>query len=352
MITINFLKQHNLILFECISGSKAYGLNTENSDTDIKGVFFLPKNHFYGLHYIPQVSNKTNDIVYYELGRFIELLAKNNPNILEMLATPEHSVLFKHPLMNSFKMEDFLSQLTKETFVGYALSQIKKAKGLNKKMFHPMETKRKSILDFCYIVADGQSIECSKWLDRKGWEQEFCGLSRINHLKDCYHLFYSAYNKQFNGILGSIDSNEVALSSIPKEEKEVAILYFNKDAYSVYCKKYREYRDWINNRNINRFQTNKMHGKGYDVKNMMHTIRLLQIALKIFRDNRLTIEVDNRMELLKIKSGDYSYDEIVGKAENLILEIEKYQANSTLQEKPNVEKLENLLVSLRLKIYH
>lgn len=68
MLTIDFLKKNNLILFECISGSRAYGLATKNSDTDIRGVFYLPKNMFYGLEYIPQVSNETNDIVYYELG--------------------------------------------------------------------------------------------------------------------------------------------------------------------------------------------------------------------------------------------------------------------------------------------
>ncbi|KES14222.1 putative nucleotidyltransferase, partial [Gilliamella apicola SCGC AB-598-I20] len=85
-MTIDDLKRQNLILFEVISGSRAFGLATETSDTDIKGVFYLPKEKFYGLEYIPQISNASNDIVYYELGRFVELLLKNNPNILEVLA--------------------------------------------------------------------------------------------------------------------------------------------------------------------------------------------------------------------------------------------------------------------------
>lgn len=71
IIDIDFLKQNNLILFEAISGSKAFGLATEKSDTDIRGVYYLPKNIFFGLNYIPQISNETNDIVYYELGRYI-----------------------------------------------------------------------------------------------------------------------------------------------------------------------------------------------------------------------------------------------------------------------------------------
>ena len=81
-MTIHDIKNKGLLLFECISGSKACGLDTSQSDTDLKGVFYLPVEQFYGLHYIPQISNETNDEVYYELGRFVELLLKNNPNIL------------------------------------------------------------------------------------------------------------------------------------------------------------------------------------------------------------------------------------------------------------------------------
>lgn len=75
-MTIDFLRENKLIILECISGSKAYGLDTPSSDTDIKGVFLLPKSNFYGLEYVPQVNNETNDIVFYELRRFMELLAK------------------------------------------------------------------------------------------------------------------------------------------------------------------------------------------------------------------------------------------------------------------------------------
>ena len=47
MKTIEELKKSGSIIFECISGSKAYGLATPISDTDIRGVFILPKEQFY-----------------------------------------------------------------------------------------------------------------------------------------------------------------------------------------------------------------------------------------------------------------------------------------------------------------
>ena len=352
MLTIDFLKQHNLILFECVSGSRAYGLATENSDTDIRGVYYLPKDLFYGLEYIPQVSNETNDIVYYELGRFLELLSKNNPNILEMLATPEKHILVKHPLMKEIKMEDFLSKLIKDTFVGYAFSQIKKATGLNKKMFEPMDKKRKSILDFCYILMDNESILFSDWLQMNSKNQSDFGLTKIPHFKDMYHLFESNANIQYRGIVSDDKANDVQLSSISKSDKSISMLMFHRDAYSSYCKKYREYWDWMEKRNEERYQNNANHKKGYDAKNMMHTIRLLEMALGILKENKLNIEVSNREELLRIKSGFYTYDEVLAKAENLMKEISQYAEQTSLQEKPNMELVEKLVVNLRLKIYN
>lgn len=72
-----------------ISESRAYGTDTPESDTDVKGVFVQPRDGFYGLERVEQINNETNDIVFYVVGRFAELLAKNNPNLLEMLSTPD-----------------------------------------------------------------------------------------------------------------------------------------------------------------------------------------------------------------------------------------------------------------------
>ena len=151
-MTLQDLYDQKLILLECISGSKAYGTDLPTSDTDIKGIFILPKDKFFGLDYISQVSDEKNDIVFYEIGRFVELLYKNNPNILELLNTPEEHIIQKHPLMDKIKSELVVSKLCKQTFAGYAQTQIKKARGLNKKILNPMDQERKSVLHFCQVT--------------------------------------------------------------------------------------------------------------------------------------------------------------------------------------------------------
>ena len=170
-MTIADLKKNDLILLECISGSRAYGLSVPTSDTDIRGVFYLPREQFYGLDYVSQVADATNDIVYYELGRFIELLGKNKPNILELLATPADKTLVRHPLMDEIKAEIFLSKKCKDSFGGYAFTQVRKATGLNKKIKNPMNKRKKTVFEFCYLLRDQGSVVLPQWLKETGRQQ-------------------------------------------------------------------------------------------------------------------------------------------------------------------------------------
>lgn len=352
MITIDYLKNNNLILLEVISGSKAYGLATENSDTDIRGVFFLPKDVFYSTEYIPQIANETNDIVYYELGRFIELLLKNNPNILEILATPEDCILYKNPIMNDFNLDDFLSKLCIDSFAGYAMTQIHKAKGLNKKIMNPMEKERKSILDFCTVFEDAKSIPLKRWLEQNKLDHHKCGLIKLDATKGLYGLYYDDKDIfNYTGICRNTLANEVSLSSIPKGEKLLTYLYFNQDGYSTYCKNYKEYWNWVENRNEDRYATNLQHGKNYDSKNLMHTIRLLELAKQIVKNKALNIRIENREELLTIKNGNLSYEEIIAKAENLLKEIDALSKEEILPNKPNSDFVMKKLVEIRSHLY-
>lgn len=349
-MTIEYLKKNGLIILECISGSRAYGLDTPSSDTDIKGVFLLPKKDFYGLNYTAQVSNSTNDIVYYELGRYMELLSVNNPNILELLNTPESAVLYKHPYLNGIKPELILSKLCKDTFGKFALSQIKKARGLKKKIVNPIKKERKTILSFCYVNYGQGSISLLKFLALNNWKQEYCGLIKIAHMKDVYGLFYDE-NLEYSGLIKSESSNDIRLSSIPKEAKQKALLYFNKDGYSKYCKEYRQYWEWVNNRNEVRYENTQSHGKNYDAKNMMHTFRLLDMAIEIGRDKIINVKRPNRDFLLAVKKGEYEYEDLLLMAKERQNEMDRVFENSDLPQKPNSKTISELTFELRNKFY-
>jgi len=349
-LSIDWVKQNRLLVFEAITGSKAYGLDTAQSDTDIRGIFILPKDMYYSLEYTAQVSNETNDIVYYELKRFMELLSKNNPTMLEMLNIPEQFILYKNPIMNRHHTGMFLSKLCEKTFANYAYAQIKKAYGLKKKIVNPVEEERKSVLDFCYIYENKDVVSLDQFLIRKGWEQHQLGLSVISHLKDCYNLFHSN-EIRYSGVLRNENANEVALSNVPKGESPVAMLYFNKDGYSVYCKKYKEYWEWVDKRNEARYNTTMSHGKNYDSKNMMHVFRLLLMAKEIAKEEKINVYRKDREFLLSIKEGKYEYDELLAKAETLKNELPLLYKQSSLPGMPDIDSINKLLIKTRAEYY-
>jgi len=351
-MTIQDLKDQNLIILECISGSRAYGLDTPQSDTDIRGVFILPQEQIYGLGSIEQIADKKNDIVYYELGRFIHLLVKNNPNILELLATPEDKILVKHPVFDRLSPEIFLSKQCRNTFGGYALAQINKAQGLNKKIVNPVGERRKSILEFCYIQHGQGALPLMKWLDLRGYRQEDCGLVNIPHFKDTYALFHSTDAAvKYRGIARKDESTKVVLSSVPKEEQPVATMHFNEDGYVKYCKDYRDYWEWVEKRSDARYATNIEHGKNYDSKNLMHTFRLLDMAEEILAEGKIIVRRPNREELLSIRRGEHDYKDLIARAEAKMEDVELAWENSTLQEKANREEANRILVEMRRAFY-
>ncbi|MCE3227047.1 MAG: nucleotidyltransferase [Bacteroidetes bacterium] len=352
-MTIDDIKNKQLLLLDCISGSHAYGLNTPKSDTDMKGVFILPKHDFYGLQYTEQLNNETNDIVYYELKRFIDLLTVNNPNILELLNTPADCILYKHPIMDLVKPELFLSKLCNQTFAGYAQSQIKKAKGLNKKIVNPIDEERKTVLDFCYVIKGQGSVSLKSWLKNNNFRQEDCGLVNVPHMREAFSVFHNSQLTEgyLRGVSSGPDAHDVSLSSIPKGLEPLAIMSFNKDGYSKYCKDYKQYWDWVDKRNDARYENTIEHGKNYDAKNMMHTFRLLNMAEEIAKEGKINVRRNDREFLLNIRSGTFNYDDLVKLANEKVEKINELYEKSDLPESPDVNKANDLLVEMREKIY-
>jgi len=356
--TIKDLRDKNLIIFEAIMGSQAYGTNTPESDTDIRGVFVQPLEDALKYGYVEQVSDETNDTTYYELGRFIFLLIGNNPNILELLSAPEDCVIYRHPM---FKMlenckDDFLTKRVRWTFAGYAIDQIQKARGFNKKMnWEKEEMVRKTVLDFCYVLHGNGSMLFNDWMiltrSNPNDTQKNYGLAAIDHGHNLFAMFYN--EEPVWGLVSDEEkANQVQLFSIPKHQALVANMYFNADGYSTHCKKYLEYTTWLKERNPNRFKMNKDHGKNYDSKNMMHTYRLLLMAHELANGElRVRRTPEEITKLMKIRRGEYEYADLLTEAEAMISNLDAVFEASTLPKEVDKEKALDLLLKMRQYFY-
>jgi hypothetical protein len=324
------------------------------SDVDKKGVFIMSQKQLYGFNRQEQIANESQDEVYFEIGRFLDLLAKNNPSTLELLSTPPQFVLYKHPVMNLIKVEYFLSKLCLDTFAGYAQSQIKKAQGLNKKINKPLEAERKSVLDFCWVVFQNSTVSLREWLAAMGYHQQDCGIAGLAHFRDAYLLYHRSQLKpemSLRGIVSGVDADDVQCSTIPKHVEPLAVMTFNKDGYSVYCREYREYKQWEEQRNQQRYQSTLNHGKNYDAKNMMHTFRLLNMAEEIAVNQEVSVYRQDRDFLLKIRNGEYEFDMLMQMADDKMEQIKDVFAKSDLPDIPPLRNPEDLLIEIRSEFY-
>lgn len=355
------------LIFLAIAGSRAYGTHIEGkSDFDFRGVFISPTAKVLRANpttdgsypYTPQVGNSSNDIVLYEVGRFIELLEKGNPNLLELLNVPNHCIVYESPLFSKY-FEDkslYLSKQLRHTFIGYTRSQIKKAKGMNKKIHNPQPKKRKDLLDFCYLIRGSQAINIkTHYPIEKGWYDD-CGVVKIPHGKGMYSVFFDIDGKyNFRGMVKrkeGEESNEIRLSSIPKEALfhiPAIPFYFDMDGYQTHCKQHREYWKWVESRNPHRYKENIKSNLGYDLKNMMHCVRLIEVAEDIIQKGEIVVQRPNRDALLKIRNGNVAYTDLLRYVEEKTIKLDALFDASPLQEQVNKGATRDLLQKIRLE---
>lgn len=118
---------YDTVIYRCIVGSRAYGLDREGSDTDRRGIYLPPADLHWSLYGVPeQLENHDTQECYWELQKFLILALKANPNVLECLYTP--LVEIANPIAEELLSirEIFLSKLVYQTYNSYVISQFKK----------------------------------------------------------------------------------------------------------------------------------------------------------------------------------------------------------------------------------
>jgi hypothetical protein len=115
------------VIYVCVVGSRAYGLDDDASDTDRRGIYLPPAAMHWSLYGVPeQLESKHTEECYWEMQKFLTLALKANPNVLECLYTPlvERATPLAVELLDM--RAAFLSKLVYQTYNGYVMSQFKK----------------------------------------------------------------------------------------------------------------------------------------------------------------------------------------------------------------------------------
>lgn len=406
-MTVEYLEKNNLILFRAYRGSKAYGTFIEGkSDLDEVIIYMNPIEELLGLNYFNQVNEDNNDTVGFEIGKFIHLLQKANPTVCEALWTPEDCVIYKHPVMDQLVSirDSFLTKKMKHSFGGYAIQQIRKASGTQKKMnWEEQDVTRKTPLDFVFTPYKQGSQPIATWLAERGLKQEYCGLVAIPNMRYTYGLYYdyaqhlqferplygsqnvskflyeingglplttSTFTKEeyqellsgfknlkYKGIIQDYEtSNDISLSSTEKDAEPLVTVMFNKDGYQQHCKVYKEYTHWLANHNKARFVDVNSHGqtgsKGkIDGKNMLHCVRLLRMSREIATGQGLIMRRPDAEYLISIRHGEHDLDKLTQECEEILKDNDLLFDNSSLPDDVDREFMSNLLIQIRKDYY-
>lgn len=336
-----------------------------------------------------QVSDSRHDNTWYEIGELVRLLLKSNPTVLECLFIPKEMILVQPAPLMQLVLENrdrIISKQCFNPFFGYAKSQIEKARGLNKKIVNPVK-ERLTPYHFIYTFKGQGSTRFKDWLQNRGLHQEYCGLVNVPNMHDIYGVYYdfgahTATHPEWNSDAAFVafaceyfgDSNmddtrnrlsglqpigyrgvikvdaradEICLSSIDdKDSRPMCFIFYNKDGYSVHCRQYAEYQEWVKNRNQTRYESNLE--KNYDSKNMMHCFMLMHMAGEIAEGKGVILRRTwDHDFLMDIRNHRFEYDEIIAMLEQEKERMNQLMEQSTISEGIDEAFVNDLMVEIR-----
>lgn len=123
------------------------------------------------------------------------------------------------------------------------------------------------------------------------------------------------------------------------------MLCINLQAFERASNEHLHYWDWRKHRNESRWKAQEKGHIDYDAKNMMHTFRLLMSGESKLRNGSPIVRFGGESVsfLMKVRSGSYSYEELIDLVEEKVSGLSEFRDKSDLPEAPDLEAIETLL---------
>lgn len=301
-----FQKQHGFslesqLLMLAVMGSHSHGTYlaptepTAVDDIDLMGFVVPPLDYHLGLGHFENWSFKEDqlDVIVYSLEKAVRLLLKGNPNIVGALWLRPEYYPYRHPLFDQLigSREVFSSLATATAFAGYAYGQLKRMEAFN---LDRMEEYERLTAE---ITAHGPLTEVLE-----------ADSAKLKHIVKAWSLslevlnrFRALHRNYFSGYMG--------------EKRKGVVRQF-----------------------------------GYDVKNAAHLIRLLRMGTEFLQTGVFKVyRVEDAAELIAIKRGEWSLDQVKAEAEACFGKFREAEANPllSLPRQPNEGIANDLLVGIQ-----
>ena len=330
-----------------LSGSRSHGTFTETSDYDYRGFCIPEKKYYLGTSVFEQVELKEPDTVIYEIRKFIRLAADANPNCLESLFVESEDIVHMTKLGEEVlaNRDFFISKKVKHTMCGYAYSQLSRLKGHREWALNPPKqppTRQEMGLPNETLIPKDQLLAATAEIQK---ELDKCNFDFMEHLDEATKI---EIKNTISHMLAEYkitkdDQWLTAARKIGLSDNFIELMKLER-AYESKKREWDQYQHWKANRNPARAA---MEAKfGIDCKHATHLVRLLKMAKEILTTGKVIVRRPDREELLSIRNGGWTYEQLIDFAEKQQQELDQLYKTSTLPHSADKEKLEQLCINL------
>jgi hypothetical protein len=336
----------NLIVSH-MAGSHSYGTSLPTSDIDVRGIFCAEAMNIRTPWFPYREQNITSmeDAKVYEVTNFMNLYLDGNPNILETLWVDDEAIIQSSQAYDYLRLyrHDLLSKKVAFTFSGYALSQLKRIKGHNKWINNPQPEEPPKTGQFVKMVQNFSSDKIfPNRFDLSEWNEDYM---LVPYGSDIYGVIYSSDKNTLDK--GNI--KKYPWDEIPDRDKKKPPMFIIKvcmDEYRLAKDNHKNYWKWKKERNVKRSELEEKFG--YDTKHAMHLVRLLRMGEETLMTGEVVVRRPDAQELLDIRDGAFSYNELIKWAEDKDTYIRNILYNkSSLPKKPNVKLAAEVLMEVQ-----
>lgn len=307
------------IIVKSIFGSQLYGTNSENSDTDVKGIY-LPSLEDCLLNQISNTINTTSkeiksakntkddiDTEIFSLQYFMRLALNGEMIVLDLLHTPENMLIETSSIW--MKLRNMRSEFYSKNLFGY-LGYIRKQTA----RYCVKGERLKAMKEVLNILSNDKLIKQNYKLN-KLWDKlpinEYCQFvqndneKRFEQYQCCGKLLQPTMSCEY--------------------------------AYNIVKEMYNSYGERAKQAEAN---------EGIDWKAVSHAFRVGLQLKEIYETGDLKYPLKDRDFIKDVKYGKFHYknDKIGEKLDDLLLEVEKLSKNSNFPEKINKEKLDKFIL--------
>lgn len=374
-------------IFLVLHGSHAYGMSRPESDVDLRGIAIPPAEYFHGylrhfeqseepfprgfpvgdsetfLGRIQRMVGRTVpedekiDSVVYDIRKLVRLATDANPNIFDILWADESCHVLRTKLVEPLleNRDLFLSTKTRWSYSGYAIAQLKRIKLHRHHLLHPparKPTREDFGLPEHTVIPRDQLMAAESLIARK--IEEWLGSKEelpkdvllevrqrtVEAIRDIWAALLADLMtdkgacEELSALLpppitgdGLLDEGRVARAAgkLLGYDSNFLELLDRERGYRSAMTQWRQYQEWKANRNPARAEMEARFG--YDGKHASHLVRLMRQAKEILETGKVLVKRPDAAELLAIRNGAWTYEQLIEWAEKQDKELDEFYAS-------------------------